>query len=155
MAPLKRAGTALLGVAMLRCSAGTGDARTNAADATGGALDSSADATANAPEAAGAASDAGALDSTAADARDGSRCPPNVPCGCVCPVGDASGDCVCDDFSERYCPPAFRDIACQIEGGCMGCSMGSGYVCGCRNPDGSTGLFCLGTEQACAGGAPY
>jgi hypothetical protein len=90
----------------------------------------------------------------APDARDGA-CPPNVACGCVCPVGDAGGDCVCENFSMPYCPPGFRDVACQLDGGCMGCRMGAGLECGCSPPGGPNGWVCIGTEQACTGGTSF
>jgi hypothetical protein len=161
MGTLIRASAALVLSTMLGCSsssdAGAPDASADArpsdgTDAT--ILDASADAS---PDSTVNADDGGASDASdaSADARDGSSCPPNVACGCVCPAGDAGGDCVCENFSMPYCPPAFRDIACQLDGGCMGCSMGAGYECGCYNPDGSTGLFCLGTEQGCTGGTPF
>jgi hypothetical protein len=139
MATLIKAGAALALAAMLGCSPSS-DAGTPDASADARPRDDGTDAT---------------TFDVSADARDGSHCPPDVACGCVCPGGDAGGDCVCENFSMPYCPPAFRDVACQLDSGCMGCSMGAGYVCSCPNLDGSTGLFCVGTEQGCSGGTPF
>ncbi|HEY4013755.1 MAG TPA: hypothetical protein VGM06_10475 [Polyangiaceae bacterium] len=92
------------------------------------------------------------------DARDGAHCPPNVPCGCVCPIGDAGGDCVCENFSEAYCPvPLDRSGTCPIDSGCMGCSQGAGFACVCSDAgvDATGGWICFGTEYSCTGGTPF
>ena len=166
---------AVLSLAGVSCGSSAADGASDAgraADATSDAGIDAEDASAvdvasdvgidadSASDAADAGADSASDAGTGSSDADGSNCPPNVPCDCVCPPVNEGGVCICDNFSMPQCPAgAGGGTSCSAGSACMGCFENAGFVCDCADagpphiPDAAGPWWaCVGTEYACMGG---